>query len=142
MNPNYNKIITLYNCLKAKDAGGNQDIWQRTVLSPCFFKSKITEIQSGTEARKVNTYTVRIPEDGRYLPYRDWKALPEEERKLFYTLSEGDIVVCGECMDVITGKSPDTASQLISRHQPDAFRITAMTDNTSHRMGKHYKVEG
>ena len=77
--------------------------------------------------QKVNTYTVRIPQ--------------KETEEGFRVLS-GDIVVHGECQDMITKKSPDTASEVLQRNKPDAFLVTAFSDNTSHRMGKHYRLRG
>ena len=28
------------------------------------------------------------------------------------------------------------------RHKPNAFRVTAFSDNTGHRLGKHYRLGG
>lgn len=119
MNPNYIHTITLYR---------NMDgAWVRTVLHHCFWKSGIAVTQDGTNARQVNTYTVRIP---------------MEETGPGFRVKTGDVVILGECSDVITGKSPDTATEVVLRKKPDAFKVTAFSDNTSHRMGKHYRIGG
>ena len=89
-----------------------------------------------------SVYTVRIPASEKYMPYREWIQLSEEERKEFFTCSQKDIVVRGECSDEISGTSPDTASQILSRNKPDAFVVTAFSDNTSHWMAKHYRLGG
>ena len=59
-----------------------------------------------------------------------------------FTLNPGDIVVKDACMEEITGKMPNTASELLARQKPEAFQITAFSDNTSHLRGKHYRVGG
>lgn len=119
MNPNYCHTITLY-----RNQGG---AWSRTVLHNCFWKSGIAITQSDTQAVQSNTYIVRIP---------------KERANEGFEVSEGDIVVKGECSDEITGKAPNTATEVMLRNKPDAFKVTAFSDNTSHRMGKHYRLGG
>ena len=119
MNPNYVNTITLFR----KQNGA----WVKTVLHNCFWKSKIESAQNGTEVNKVNTYTVRIP-------------LAVAGKR--FIVSNGDIAVLGECMDEITMKSPDTATEVLKRNKPDAFVVTAYADNTSHLVDKHYRLGG
>ncbi len=144
MNPNYNQTITLFNCFRAEDNSDNKkDIWQKTVLHNCFYKNVIGRAEyADKEPKMSNTYTARIPVSEKYMPYHEWIRLPEEERKEFFTCSQKDIVVKGECKDEITGVSPDTASQVLSRHKPNSFVVTAFSDNTSHRTAKHYRLGG
>lgn len=119
MNPNYVNTITVYR---------NQNgAWSRTVLHNCFWKSKIEMVQDGTNAKQVNTYTVRIP-------------LSEAEPG--FSVSVNDLVILGEVADEINGKSPNTATEVMQRYKPDAFKVTAFADNTSHLMGKHYRLGG
>ena len=142
MNPNYVHTITLYNCLKGRDSADHKDQWIRTVIKGCFFKAEMTETQNGVEATKNNSYTVRIPQSAKYLPYHLWKDRVIKEEKRIFTVTEGDIVVLGECSDEITGAAPNTAVESLRRHKPNAFRVSAFADNTSHRMGKHYRLGG
>ncbi len=144
MNPNYNQTITIYNCFRATDNPDcKKDIWQKTVLHNCFYKSVIGRTEYAEKnPRMDNTYTVRIPVSDYYLPYREWIYLPEEERKRYFTCSQNDIVIRGECEAEITGSSPDTASQVLSRYKPDSFVVTAFSDNTSHLRAKHYRLGG
>lgn len=120
MNPNYNHTITLYR-------KGQDGAWTRTVLHNCFWKSEITISQKDVQETKVNTYTVRIPQK------ETWQGIK---------ISSGDIAVLGECKEEITGKTPYTATDVLHRHKPNAFKITAFADNTSHRLGKHYRLGG
>lgn len=138
MNPNYVHTITLYNRIRAADTEDRRERWVRTVLPDCFFKSRIVVGYTGQQAEAGNTYVVRIPQDERYRPYREFAAAPEG----YFTLSTGDIVVCGQCEDEITGESGQTAAQVLERHKPDAFKVSAVTDNTSFRLAKHYRLGG
>lgn len=142
MNPNYTHTITLYNCLKAADGPNKKEKWYRHVLDRCFYKAVINTIQNGTQASQSNTYTVRIPEDKRYLSYAQWIMLPEAERADYFTASSGDIVIQGECPDEITGATGQAAVQVLNRNKPDAFKVTAFADNTFCRLGKHYRLGG
>lgn len=144
MNPNYNQTVTIYNCFRAEDnPDSTKDIWQKTVIHNCFYKNVIGRSEYADKAPKTNSaYTVRIPASDKYMPYRKWIRLTEEKRREFFTCTQKDVVVRGECEDEITGASPDTASQVLSRNKPDAFVVTAFSDNTSHRMAKHYRLGG
>ena len=57
-------------------------------------------------------------------------------------MSHDDIVVKGECREEITGESGQTAAQVLNRHKPEAFRITAFSDNTGFGAAKHYRLGG
>lgn len=119
MNPNYVHTITLFQ---------NQNgAWLKTVLHHCFWKSGIAVSQTGTEATQANSYTVRIP---------------LEEAGPGFLVRTGDIVVLGECSDTVTGKSPDTAVQVLLRNKPNAFKVTAYSDNTSFMADRHYRIGG
>lgn len=138
MNANYNQTITLYNRVKSADSEDKHEHWYRTVLPYCFFKSRLHTGYEGEKASMTNTYTVRIPESRNYTQYSEFAKAPNGR----FTASEGDIVVKGTCMEEITGESPNTAAQVLLRNKPDAFKVTAFSDNTSHLMGKHYRLGG
>ena len=143
MNPNYNQTITVYNCLKGADnPDGKKDVWKRTVLQDCYFKSVISRVEEGKSVRMVNVYTVRIPESEKYRPYSEWSALPADIIGAHFTLNTEDIIVKGECHETITGASPHTASELLKRHKPDAFVVTAISDNTNCKHAKYYRAGG
>lgn len=142
MNPNYNQTITLYNCLKAADNPGKKDIWYRTVLEDCFYKAIVSRTESGKEIGMSNTYTVRIPQSVQYKHYYEWIGLPDTERGQYFTVHMDDIVVCDECLDEITGITGSAATDILRRYKPDAFKITAFSDNTSFIADKHYRIGG
>lgn len=138
MNPNYIHTITLYNRIKAADTKDKKERWIKTVLHNCYYKSKVSTGFSGTQATVDNTYVARIPEDKRYLPYAEFVKHPEGH----FTVSADDIVIHGECSEMITGESGDTAVQVLQRHKPGAFKVTAFSDNTSSPVARHYRIGG
>lgn len=142
MNPNYIHTVTVFNCLKAADNEHKRDEWQKTILSRCFYKAQIARTESGRELGMSNTYTVRIPQSARYVPYKDWSKMPEEERAKYFTAHEDDIIVYGASDDEITGEAGKTASDLLRKNKPDAFKITAFSDNSSFMADKHYRLGG
>lgn len=143
MNPNYIHTITVFNCLKAADNPNSmKDTWQKTVLHDCYYKNVMGRVDSEKTSKMQNVYTARIPKSASYLPYHEWAQKPEAARASYFTFSLGDIVIKGECDDLITGTSPNTATELLQRYKPDAFLVTAFSDNTSHQMSKHYRVGG
>lgn len=143
MNPNYIHTITVFNCLKATDNPNSmKDTWQKTVIHDCYYKNVMGRVDSEKSSSMQNVYTARIPESQEYLPYHEWVELSEESRKSHFTFSLGDIVIKGECDDEITGAKPNTATEILQKYKPDAFKVTAFSDNTSHQMTKHYRVGG
>lgn len=143
MNPNYNHTITVFNCLKAADnPNSKKDTWQKTVIHDCYYKNVMGRVDSEKSSKMQNVYTARIPQSDDYLPYHEWAKKPEAARASYFTFSLGDIVVKGVCDELITGSSPNTATELLERYKPDSFVVTAFSDNTSHQMSKHYRVGG
>ena len=143
MNPNYIHTITVYNCLRAADNPNSmKDTWQKTVLHDCYYKNVMGRVDSEKSSKMQNVYTARIPQSDDYLPYHEWAKKPEAARASYFTFSLGDIVVKGVCDELITGSSPNTATELLEMYKPDSFVVTAFSDNTSHQMSKHYRVGG
>lgn len=138
MNPNYVHTITLYNRIRAADTEDRKERWIKTVLPNCFYKAQINAGFADTQASVSNTYIVRIPEDRRYLPYAEFVKDP----KGHFTVSLDDIVIYGICNEDITGESGRTAVQVLQRHRPNAFKVTAFSDNTAFRIAKHYRLGG
>ena len=142
LNPNYNRTITLWNCLKAVDnQAGNVDVWYKTVLPDCFFKVVMSQVNSGYNTQMSGAYTVRIQRSENFLPYPEWAASPASTRGSYFTAHNDDIVILGESTDVITGASPYTATQILAKNKPNAFKVTAVSDN-SFGPGPHYRLGG
>ena len=115
MNPNYVHTITLYH--KVPAAG--KEHWVKTVFHNCFWKSVVNI--------GFNTYVARIP---------------EESCSESLSVLQGDIVILGECQEEITGTSGQTAAQVLNRNKPNAFKVTAFSDNTSFPADRHYRLGG
>ena len=142
-NPNYNQTITIYNCLKGVDNATGKDLWYKTLLENCFYKSVLVlQPVNNTTAKMVNAYTVRIPESDKYKSYSKWVKLPHEERVKYFTVRMDDLVIKGSSAEGITGESPDTLAQVLTRNKPDAFKVSAFADNTLSAFGKHYRLGG
>lgn len=138
MNQNYIHTITLYNRIRAADSPDKKEHWFKTVLYNCFWKSVVNTGFHDTQASVRNTYVARIPQDDRYLPYHEFIKSPDGH----FTVSQDDVVVCGECQDDITGETGQMAAQVLNRHKPNAFKVTAFSDNTAFPIQKHYRLGG
>lgn len=138
MNPNYVHTITLYNRIRAADGADKKEHWRRTVLHYCFWKSVVNTVFGDKESSVQNTYVVRIQKDDRYLPYAEYVKSPEG----YFTVSQDDIVIHGECTEEITGESGSRATELLNRYKPNAFKVTAFSDNTMFLVDKHYRLGG
>lgn len=138
MNPNYIHTITVYNRVRPQDSKEKRDIWYRTVLQNCFWqcKTKDQQMAGSTRMTPENTFVVRIPQNPDYLPYRKWIQSPDGN----FTLTKGDIIVHGECEDMISSEFP--ATELLKKYTEDVFVITATADNTGCLFEKHYRAGG
>lgn len=122
MNPNDNQTVTVYR--KSRDADG-RDVWERNVYKNCFFHANTATAQNGTKLSSQNVYVARIPE-------QDTPVL----------LREGDIIVRGEALEEITGTGKNTATEILHKYQPNAFRVTSFSDNSDFPVDKHYRAGG
>jgi len=142
LNPNYQDTISLWNCLKAADnPAGNVDVWYKTELSNCFFRVVTEQVNSGINSQMAGAYTVRIPKSDKYLSYAEWVAKSAATRAGYFTMHNDDIVILGSSTDTISSASPNTASQILTKNKPNAFKVTACADN-SRGLQAHYRLGG
>lgn len=142
LNPNYDQTITLFSCLKGADnPDGNVDVWYKTVLPECFFKCQQNAIQSGTSSQMAGTYTARVPASTKYRPYAEWIKIPAASRGQYFTGNLGDVIILGNSAEAISNASPNTATQALSRNKPNAFKVTAFSDNSG-AIQLHYRFGG
>lgn len=123
MNPNYVHTITLYH----KAMKDNKEHWVKSVFHNCLWKMVVNTGFNETKVNVQNTYVARIPKESCKEPI---------------SILQGDIVILGECSEEITGTSGQTAAQILNRYKPNAFKVTAFSDNTSFPLGKHYRLGG
>lgn len=121
MNRNYVHTVTLYR----RQADGS---YSRTVLKNCFWKAVTELVQSGTEVSMRNAYTVRIPVEA-------------VTGGLAVSLNN-DMVILGECLDEVSNSAGYRAAEVLSRYKPNAFKVTAFSDNTGHLCDRHYRLGG
>lgn len=95
--------ITLLNKLKRKDSATNTDIWYKTFLTECQFKKTAISNISGKIVSMGQQFTILIPFTGKYLPYKEWKAL--EDKTGYYTLNSNDIIILGIVEENVTDKN-------------------------------------
>ena len=127
MNPNYVHTITLYHKIPATETEDKKEHWTKSVFHNCFWKSVVNTGFNGTQVSVQNTYVARIPKESCTGPL---------------AISQGDIVILGECTEEITGASGQAAVQVLNRNKPDAFKVTAFSDNTRFPLDKHYRLGG
>lgn len=142
LNPNYNQTITLFNCLKGADnPDGTTDVWYKTVLADCFYKAVMAQVNSGLNSQMGGAYAARIPKLATYLSYAAWVSTAANLRAGFFTMHNDDIVILGTSTDTISSASPNTASQILAKNKPNAFKVTACSDNSLGMQG-HYRLGG
>lgn len=95
--------ITLLNKLKRKDSATNTDIWYKTFLTGCQFKKTAISNINGKIVSMGQQFTILIPFTGKYLPYKEWKAL--EDKTGYYTLSSNDVIILGIVEEDVTDKN-------------------------------------
>ncbi|SHI42822.1 DUF6751 family protein [Parasporobacterium paucivorans] len=136
-NPSYIDTVTIYNRYKALNS---TETWFRTVLHNVFYKSSIVQTVTGSNILTMaSSYILRIPESGNYANRESWEAM--DDKAGHFTLGVDDIIVLGEVSDTVTATSPNTATNLLTKYKPDAFRIKSFSDN-SRMVGGHYRVNG
>lgn len=118
-NPNYCHTLTLFH----KEVINKKDSWQRQIIDDCYYHQNQMASQSGTEQTKSSDYVVRISD-------------------VSVKVSPGDVIVYGSINDEITGEKGSTATELLRKYMPDAFRVVSVNDNSKSLYGKHIKVTG
>lgn len=120
LNPNYTQTITVYH------KSGNA--WNRAVYTGCFFQAKEAVGFSSTQAALSNTYIARIP---------------ESVAGTGFAVSLDDIVILGECTDLIDDKAAGHRSvEVLRKNKPFAFKVTAVSNNTQRLMDRHWRLGG
>ena len=143
LNPNYNQTITFYNCLKGADnpATAKVDVWYKRVLPDCFFKAATQQVSSGINSQMGGAYVARIPASLLYKPYKEWVALSAATRGNFFTIHNDDVVILGSSSETVSSVAGNTAPQVVARNKPNAFKVTATSENNS-GIEPHYRLGG
>lgn len=122
----YDDTITVINKLDAKDAALKQDVYYPTVLEHCMWSTTSTrDVESGGTVVIGTIHQVQIPENDRFLPYREWRE--PDKRSGSFTLRTGDYIVLGEIDGEMDAQS---LREMVKVYEPDAFQIKSFRDLT------------
>ena len=75
--------------------------WFRHVINDCFWKNTYDEIRLGANVILSNIVICRIPQSDEYMELSKWQELPNDEKREYFTLGQGHIIVKGEVTDEI-----------------------------------------
>lgn len=122
----YDETITVINKLDARDSALMQDSYYPTVIPHCMWTVTSTRaVQSDGTVNIGSVHKVQIPEDERYIPYREW--CEDDDRDKKFTISEGDYMVKGVVSEDITSKN---IREVIRKYEPDAFQVQLFRNAT------------
>ena len=140
----WDTTLTVYN--KHEDKLTNIITWYRTVLTECFWKYTGTKVTVNDVVLETNNTIARIRENENFREKYVWEELPSDQKALYFTLSEGDIVVNGEITDEINEyQKGHRSSDLLAKYKPlrGCIEIEAVAINVgTMRVDPHYWVKG
>jgi len=87
------------------------------------------------------SYVSRIPASTKYKSYAEWVKIPAASRGQYFTGNLGDVIILGTSSEAIASASPNTATQVLNRNKPGAFKATAFSDNSG-TVQLHYRFGG
>jgi len=136
--------ITVYN--KFTDTQTDVIRWFKQVIHDCFWQLSGTELTVGKTILNSKSIICRIPKDDKFMEKQEWIKLPNDQMGNYFTLSQGDIIVKGECDFVIDEytkgyRSSDLLGQY--REYQACMEITEWSNNTgAGRCLEHYFMTG
>lgn len=140
----WDTTITVYN--RYEDEQTHVITWYKSVLTDCFYRSVGNTVSINDVQLDTNNIICRIPIKDNYLAPYEWIALSNDNKSLYFTLKQGDIIVVGDVSDVIdeytTGKR---STDLLKKYKAlqGCLTIQEVGDNTGRGRGnKHYHVNG
>lgn len=140
----WENTITIYN--KSVDAQTQVVTWYRHVITDCFWQLSGTTVKIGDVTLDSKSILCRIPKDPIFLEKQDWIALPNDQKKDYFTLAQGDIIVKGVCEEVIDEyTSGHRSTDLLGKYREyqACMEITEFSNNTgSGRNNEHYLTRG
>ena len=133
----YDDVVTIYNMIK--------DVGYRTVIKGVHLEPNTGVALEGTGMKENDTMLLIIPVDAPNKKYVDWKTfkgLSENERSNYFTLKAGDKIVEGELDFEITNVSPNTLANL-ERNNVNCFTMSnyALKKMTGSKLN-HFEVTG
>ena len=140
----WDDTITVYN--KYEDLQTHLITWYKTILTNCFYKDVGEDVKINNVELETNNIICRIPVKDNYMKPSEWVALPNDEKKNWFTLRQGDIIVEGavdEDIDEYTSGHRSTDFTAKYKMLQGCMTIERVGDNTGVGRGnEHYRVSG
>ena len=136
--------VTIYN--KYIDSQTQLVSWFRNVVTDCFWKLDGTTVRVGDVTLDSKSIICRIPKDEKFLEKQQWINLPNDQMGNYFTLSQGDIIIKGECTDEIDEYTAGHRStDLLGKYRDfqACMEISEFSINTGQgRNNEHYLTRG
>lgn len=144
--PWWDKTVTIYN--KVVDPTTQRITWYKNTAENCFWKyvNNSYTIRGSMITLDTKDVICRIPKTDKFVDKKTWRELSDEERKNYFTLANGDIIILGEVEDVIDEYTAGQRStDLVAKYKEDdaCIEIDTYVDNCQTGVGLyHYRVVG
>lgn len=137
----WNKTITLYN--KYEDAETGAVKWCRRSIENCFYKTTKNTVDVGNVQMKTDDNVIRIPIQSDYIAPHDWNNMPNNRKRFFITLQDGDLIVLGNVKDEIDEyTSGKRSNDLIEKYKALGTVFIKSVSVNDFLPGAHYLVRG
>lgn len=144
MNVLFTDVMTVYNYFRS----GDMECWNRSVIHGVQWSHNKTEVtvsdgvQTEAKAEKITVDFQRNYRNKPYLPPNEYRKLPPERCKEFWTLdakSGQDVIVLGKTAQEISGEYRLSA---LKKDFQYAVTVTAVSDNRNRMRLQNIKVVG
>lgn len=136
--------VTIYN--KFVDSQTQLVTWYRQVITDCFWQLSGSTVKVGDVTLDSKSIVCRIPKDERFIEKQEWIKLPNDQKANYFTIGQGDILVKGECSDMIDEYTQGHRSTNLLgeyREYQACMEITDYSNNTgAGRNNEHYLTRG
>lgn len=144
--PWWDKTVTIYN--KVVDPTTQRITWYKNTAENCFWKyvNNSYTIRGSMITLDTKDVICRIPKTDKFVDKKTWRELKDEERKDYFTLANGDIIILGEVEDVIDEYTAGKRStDLVAKYKEDdaCIEIDTYVDNCQTGVNlEHYRIVG
>lgn len=120
----YNETVTILNKVRRSDAGGQKDLWYKTILNNVAWYTDSARSAGGSAVYIGSYITILVPFNDKYLPYMEWKKLSNREK--FFSISNNDYVVKGIVTEDI---SADNIVSVMQKYGEDVCLVKHHNEN-------------
>ena len=115
--------VTIYNDIPADAV--NPRTFHRFVIDKCLTYEQISETNTNTIRKIINTNNVLTKDIEHYKKPRDYSLLPADLKQNFYTVQPNDFVVLSEVDDVV--ENALDFQKLQKKYKNNGFLVTAVS---------------